>query len=55
LARCKKAQQNFANLASSYREQYIWWISSAKRVDTRRKRAKEAVARLKEGKRFGMV
>jgi uncharacterized protein YdeI (YjbR/CyaY-like superfamily) len=53
LARCKKAQQNFANLAPSYRKQYIWWIGSAKRAETRRKRVKEAVVRLKENKRFG--
>jgi uncharacterized protein YdeI (YjbR/CyaY-like superfamily) len=54
LARCKKAQQNFANLAPSYRKQYLWWIGSAKRAETRRKRAKEAVTRLKEGKRLGI-
>ena len=54
LARCKKAQQNFANLAPSYRRQYIWWIGSAKRDETRCKRVKEAVARLKEDKRLGL-
>ena len=54
LARSKKAQRNFVNLAPSYRKQYIWWIDTAKRQETRRKRIAEALRLLKENKRLGM-
>jgi uncharacterized protein YdeI (YjbR/CyaY-like superfamily) len=54
LARSKKAQQNFDNLAPSYRKQYIWWIGSAKREETRLKRINEAIRLLKENKKLGM-
>lgn len=54
LAGSKKAQHNFANLAPSYRKQFIWWIASAKREETQRKRIDETLRLLKEDKRLGM-
>jgi uncharacterized protein YdeI (YjbR/CyaY-like superfamily) len=54
LASSKKAQQNFANLAPSYRRQFVWWVASAKRDETRRKRVSEALRLLRENKRLGM-
>ena len=41
LAANKKAEQNFYSLTSSRRKQFIWWISSAKRKETREKRINE--------------
>ncbi|MHC4521143.1 MAG: YdeI/OmpD-associated family protein [Planctomycetota bacterium] len=54
LAGSKKAQRNFANLAPSYRKQFIGWITTAKRDATRRKRVNEALRLLKEDKKLGM-
>jgi uncharacterized protein YdeI (YjbR/CyaY-like superfamily) len=39
----KKAWQNFSNFAPGYRKNYIFWVSSAKREETRAKRIREAV------------
>lgn len=49
-----EAWKNFEKLAPSYRRQYIAWIDSAKRDDTRRRRLSEALARLEAGKRLGL-
>ncbi len=54
LAQNKKARQNFATLAPSYRKQFIYWVASAKREETRQKRIAETVRRLATGKRPGM-
>ena len=48
----KKAWLNFMNLAPSYQRQYIGWIQSAKKEETRMKRAKEALALLEKGKKL---
>ncbi|MEW6087710.1 MAG: YdeI/OmpD-associated family protein [bacterium] len=50
----KKAGEFFENLSPSNKKQYIWWISSAKREETRSKRIKEAVRRLSQRKKPGM-
>jgi len=47
----KIAQENFSNLAPSYRIMYIYWIISAKREDTRKRRIEKAVNLLKESKK----
>jgi len=47
----KKAKQNFEVLAPSYKRMYIYWIETAKREETRKKRIKEAVRKLKENKK----
>ena len=49
----KKAKQNFDKMAPSYRRFYIWWIENAKRTETRKRRIKHVVERVKEGKKFG--
>jgi uncharacterized protein YdeI (YjbR/CyaY-like superfamily) len=43
-----QARQDFANLAPSMRKQYIWWIASAKREETRRKRVAETIRLARE-------
>ena len=45
------AYQNFKNLAPSYRIMYIYWITSAKKPETRTRRIDKAVSLLKENKR----
>jgi len=54
LACNKKAGRFFEALAPSYRKQFIWWIASAKRAETRHKRVAEAVRLLAENKKLGM-
>ncbi len=54
LARNEKARQHFATLAPSYRKQFVYWVTSAKRDQTRQKRIAETVRRLATGKRPGM-
>lgn len=48
------AWKNFQDFAPSYRRQYTGWLSSAKRLETREKRLKEAVRLLEENKKLGM-
>jgi uncharacterized protein YdeI (YjbR/CyaY-like superfamily) len=54
LAADKTARRSFEGLAPSYRRQFIWWIASAKREDTRSRRVAEAVRLLREDKKLGM-
>jgi uncharacterized protein YdeI (YjbR/CyaY-like superfamily) len=54
LAKNKRALDNFSNLAKSYKRQYVGWISSAKREETRRRRLAEAIRLLEENERLGM-
>ncbi len=54
LAKNKKAQESFNNLAKSYKRQYVGWISSAKREETRRRRLAEAIRLLEKNKKLGM-
>jgi len=54
LARNKKARENFDNLAKSYRRQYVGWISSAKREETRKRRLAEVIRLLEKNERLGM-
>ena len=46
-----KAREFFESLATFYRNNYIRWIESAKRPETRAKRINEMIALLKEGKK----
>jgi uncharacterized protein YdeI (YjbR/CyaY-like superfamily) len=50
----KKAWENFNNLAPSYRRQYIGWITTAKKEETRNKRMKEAIELLARNEKLGM-
>jgi uncharacterized protein YdeI (YjbR/CyaY-like superfamily) len=45
------AQANFDAFAPSHRREYLEWVTSAKREDTRAKRIAQAVAWLDEGKK----
>lgn len=49
----KTAQQNFEMLAPSHKRQYIYWITDAKRDETRQKRIRETVRMLKANKKLG--
>jgi uncharacterized protein YdeI (YjbR/CyaY-like superfamily) len=40
-----RSRERFAAFAPSYRTQYIWWVTSAKRPETRRRRIAEVVRR----------
>jgi uncharacterized protein YdeI (YjbR/CyaY-like superfamily) len=44
----------FEHLPPSHRRQYIAWIDSAKREETKEKRLREAIARLIAGQRLGL-
>jgi len=48
------AKTYFQNLSSSQRKAYINWINSAKKVETRIKRSREAVENLRHNKKLGM-
>ncbi len=54
LAANKKAWGNFNKLAPSHKKQYIGWIMSAKKEETREKRLKEAIKLLAQDKKLGM-
>ena len=54
LAKNAKAQRNFNNLAKSYKRQYVGWISSAKREETRRRRLAESLRLLEKNEKLGM-
>ena len=50
----KKAWENFNKLSSSQKKQYIGWIMSAKKEETRERRLKEAIKMLTQNKKLGM-
>ncbi|MDH5462439.1 MAG: YdeI/OmpD-associated family protein [Candidatus Bathyarchaeota archaeon] len=54
LAENKKAQENFNDLAKSYKRQFVGWINSAKREETRRRRLAEAIRLLEKNEKLGM-
>lgn len=50
----QKAWNNFSQMAAGYRKQYVVWIQSAKRPETRKRRLKEAVSLLEKNQKPGM-
>jgi len=54
LKRNAKAATFFATLAPSYQRQYIAWIATAKRPETRNRRLDEAIELLTRGEKLGM-
>jgi uncharacterized protein YdeI (YjbR/CyaY-like superfamily) len=54
LRRDPAAWATFERLAPSHRRNYVLWIDSAKREETRRKRIAEAIARLRAGQTLGL-
>jgi len=54
LKRNRKAREFFDQLAPSSRKQIIGWIATAKRRETRERRAREAIAKLAQGLKLGL-
>jgi uncharacterized protein YdeI (YjbR/CyaY-like superfamily) len=52
LAKNKKAKQFFESLTQNYKRHFIGWISAAKRAETKHKRIKVAIERLKTQKKL---
>jgi uncharacterized protein YdeI (YjbR/CyaY-like superfamily) len=52
LASSPLALNNFQNMAPTHRLMYAAWVSSAKRPETRLKRAEKSIAFLEENKRL---
>jgi uncharacterized protein YdeI (YjbR/CyaY-like superfamily) len=50
----QKAWNNFIQMAAGYRKQYVAWIQSAKRPETRKKRLEEAISLLEKNQKLGM-
>jgi uncharacterized protein YdeI (YjbR/CyaY-like superfamily) len=50
----KKARRHFDELASSYRRHFVGWVATARRAETRARRARESVALLEQGKKLGL-
>jgi uncharacterized protein YdeI (YjbR/CyaY-like superfamily) len=50
----EKALANFNKLAPSYRRQYIGWVDSAKKEETRTKRLTEVIGLLERNEKLGM-
>jgi uncharacterized protein YdeI (YjbR/CyaY-like superfamily) len=48
------ARENFSNMAPSYRRNYIYWITSAKRPETVERRVREALEKLEQNLPLGM-
>jgi uncharacterized protein YdeI (YjbR/CyaY-like superfamily) len=53
LKRNKKARKNFESFPPSLKEQFIYWITSAKRPETRTKRIQETAVRAERNERPG--
>ncbi|MDH3975181.1 MAG: YdeI/OmpD-associated family protein [Deltaproteobacteria bacterium] len=54
LASNRAAKEFFNSLSPAYQKQYIVWIASAKKEETRQRRAKEALAMLIKKKKLGL-
>jgi uncharacterized protein YdeI (YjbR/CyaY-like superfamily) len=49
LRKNKKVYETFISFAPSYKKNYILWISSAKKKETRKKRIQEAIQLIEKG------
>jgi uncharacterized protein YdeI (YjbR/CyaY-like superfamily) len=47
-----KAWREFESLPPSHKKQYVWWIASAKKEETRKKRIEKTIEMLEMGRRF---
>jgi uncharacterized protein YdeI (YjbR/CyaY-like superfamily) len=54
LKKSKKSKENFDKLAPSYKKTYLRWIVRAKRPETRKKRIRESIKMINEG-RNGLI
>jgi len=48
------ANENFHKLAPSHKKQFLGWINSAKRDETKEKRMREALSLLEQGRKLGI-
>jgi len=46
--------KTFHSLSPTYQKQYILWIATAKRAETRQRRTREALEKLERGERLGL-
>jgi len=49
-----KVAETFHSLSPTYQRQYISWIATAKRTETRQRRTREAIEQLKRGEQLGL-
>jgi uncharacterized protein YdeI (YjbR/CyaY-like superfamily) len=49
-----EAKRTFENLAPTYQKQYLGWIITAKRAETREKRIHDSIQLLVQGKKLGL-
>jgi len=49
-----EAKNTFEGLAPTYQKQYLAWIITAKRAETRQKRIQESITLLAEGRKLGL-
>lgn len=54
LKKDREVWKNFTSLAPGYRKQYVGWLTTAKKPETRQRRLREAIRLLKENKKLGM-
>jgi uncharacterized protein YdeI (YjbR/CyaY-like superfamily) len=50
----RKAWNNFNQMSAGYRNQYVMWLQSAKKADTRKTRLEEAIRLLEKNQKLGM-
>ena len=50
----REAWNNFNQMSAGYRKQYVVWLQSAKKSDTRKTRLKEAIRLLEKNQKLGM-
>jgi uncharacterized protein YdeI (YjbR/CyaY-like superfamily) len=50
----RRAWENFQSLARTYRRDFVVWIHTAKRPETRARRIRESIARLAAGETLGL-
>jgi uncharacterized protein YdeI (YjbR/CyaY-like superfamily) len=49
-----KAWNNFSKMTAGYQKQYVGWLQSAKKPETRKKRMQEAIRMLEKNQKLGM-
>ena len=54
LGKNKKALMNFNKLANSHKQQYVGWVSSAKKEETCKRRLAEVISVLEQDKKLGL-
>jgi len=50
----EKASENFQKMPKSYKRNFVLWIDSARKEETRRRRVAEALGLLENNQKLGM-